>query len=173
MMPPQPIAGKEGRGYIGSDETILGGKAVRAVVQRVSRASVTSGGKLFGEIGQGLMVLVGFSHGDDGAAVSWMAEKIVNLRIFEDDGGKMNRSVADIGGGVLLVPQFTLYGDARKGSRPGFDAAARPEVAEPLYQEMVSLLKNRTSLAVESGSFGAQMEVELVNDGPVTILLEK
>jgi D-tyrosyl-tRNA(Tyr) deacylase len=146
---------------------------MKAVVQRVSRASVTSGGELLGRIGQGLMVLVGFSHGDDGAAVSWMAEKIVQLRIFEDDEGKMNRSVADIGGGVLLVPQFTLYGDARKGNRPGFDAAARPEVAEPLYREMVSLLKERASLAVESGTFGAYMEVELVNDGPVTILLDR
>ncbi|MGB3399867.1 MAG: D-aminoacyl-tRNA deacylase, partial [Candidatus Deferrimicrobiaceae bacterium] len=146
---------------------------MRAVVQRVSRASVTSGGKLLGGIGQGLMVLVGFSHGDDGAAVSWMAEKIVNLRIFEDDKGKMNRSVADIGGGVLLVPQFTLYGDAQKGNRPGFDAAARPERSEPLYREMVSYLKERASCPVESGTFGAQMEVELVNDGPVTILLER
>ena len=146
---------------------------MRAVVQRVSRASVTSGGELLGGIGQGLVVLVGFAHGDDGTAVSWMGEKIVNLRIFEDDGGKMNRSVADIGGGVLLVPQFTLYGDARKGNRPGFDAAARPEVAEPLFREMVSLLKERTSLTVESGLFGAHMEVELVNDGPVTILLER
>jgi len=146
---------------------------MRAVVQRVSRASVTSGGELLGSIGQGRMVLDGFSHGDEGAAVSWMAEKIVTLRIFEDDRGKMNRSVADIGGGVLLVPQFTLYGDARKGSRPGFDAAARPEVAEPLYREMVSLLKGRTSLAVQAGLFGVHMEVEIINDGPVTILLER
>jgi D-tyrosyl-tRNA(Tyr) deacylase len=146
---------------------------MRAVVQRVSRASVTSGGILLGNIGQGLMVLVGFSHGDDGAAVSWLAEKIVTLRIFEDDRGKMNRSVTDVGGGVLLVPQFTLYGDARKGNRPGFDAAARPEVAEPLYREVVSLLKERTPLAVESGSFGTRMEVEIINDGPVTILLER
>jgi D-tyrosyl-tRNA(Tyr) deacylase len=146
---------------------------MRAVVQRVSRASVTSGGILLGSIGQGLMVLVGFTHGDDGAAVSWLVEKIAALRIFEDDRGKMNRSVADVGGGILLVPQFTLYGDARKGNRPGFDAAARPEVAEPLYREMVSLLKERTSLAVESGSFGKRMEVEMINDGPVTILLER
>lgn len=146
---------------------------MRAVVQRVSRASVTSGGKLLGGIGQGLLVFVGFAPADDDAAVSWMAEKIVNLRIFEDDEGKMNRSVADIGGGILLVPQFTLYGDARKGNRPGFDAAAGPEVAEPLYREMVSLLKGRAFPPVESGLFGAQMEVELVNDGPVTILLER
>lgn len=146
---------------------------MRVVVQRVSRASVTSEGELLGKIRQGLMVLVGFAHGDDCAAVSWMAEKVVNLRIFEDEGGRMNRSVADIGGGVLLVPQFTLYGDARKGNRPGFEAAARPEVAEPLYREFVSLLEGRASFPVESGSFGARMEVELVNDGPVTILLEK
>lgn len=146
---------------------------MRAVVQRVSRASVASGGELLGSIGQGLMVLVGFSHGDAGDAVSWMAEKIVNLRIFEDNRGRMNRSVADIGGGVLLVPQFTLYGDARKGNRPGFEAAAGPEVAEPLYREMVSLLKERTSLAVASGSFGTRMEVQIINDGPVTILLER
>jgi D-tyrosyl-tRNA(Tyr) deacylase len=154
-------------------ERFQGGNTMRAVVQRVSRASVTSGGILLGNIGQGLMVLVGFSHGDDGAAVSWLAEKIVTLRIFEDDRGKMNRSVTDVGGGVLLVPQFTLYGDARKGNRPGFDAAARPEVAEPLYREVVSLLKERTPLAVESGSFGTRMEVEIINDGPVTILLER
>jgi D-tyrosyl-tRNA(Tyr) deacylase len=146
---------------------------MRAVVQRVSRASVTSGGERLGEIGQGLMVLVGFTHGDDSAAVSWMAEKIVKLRIFEDDEGKMNRSVSDNGGGILVVPQFTLYGDARKGNRPGFDAAARPERSEPLFREMVSYLKERTSLTIASGSFGVEMEVELVNDGPVTILLER
>jgi D-tyrosyl-tRNA(Tyr) deacylase len=164
---------KERRGYIGPDKTIRGGGTMKAVVQRVSRASVTSGGKLLGGIGPGLLVLVGFTHGDGSAAVSWMAEKIVNLRIFEDERGKMNRCVADIDGGILLVPQFTLYGDARKGNRPGFDAAAGPDAAEPLYREMVSLLKGRASFPVESGSFGAHMEVELVNDGPVTILLER
>jgi D-tyrosyl-tRNA(Tyr) deacylase len=173
MMPPQRIAGKGGEGYIGSDETIRGGDTMRAMVQRVSRASVTSGGKLLGGIGPGLLVLVGFSHGDEGAAVSWMAKKIVKLRIFEDDEGKMNRSVADIGGGVLVVPQFTLYGDAQKGNRPGFDMAARPERSEPLFREMVTYLEERTSLTIASGSFGAHMEVELVNDGPVTILLER
>jgi D-tyrosyl-tRNA(Tyr) deacylase len=146
---------------------------VRAVIQRVSRASVSSGGNLVGRIGRGLLVLVGFTHSDDVATVAWMAEKIVKLRIFEDDAGKMNRSVSDIGGGVLVVPQFTLYGDAQKGNRPGFDAAARPERSEPLFREMVTYLEERTSLTIASGSFGAQMDVELVNDGPVTILLER
>jgi len=146
---------------------------MRAVIQRVSRASVSSGGKSLGAIGHGLLVLVGFGHGDDSAAVAWMAEKIVKLRIFEDEAGKMNRSVADVGGGVLVVPQFTLYGDAQKGNRPGFDAAARPERSEPLFRELVAYLGDRTPLPVASGAFGAQMEVELVNDGPVTILLER
>lgn len=146
---------------------------MRAVIQRVSRASVSSGGKTIGAIGQGLLVLVGFGRGDDSTAVAWMAEKIVKLRIFEDEAGKMNRSVADVGGGVLVVPQFTLYGDAQKGNRPGFDAAARPERSEPLFRELVAYLAERTSLSVASGAFGAQMEVELVNDGPVTILLER
>lgn len=146
---------------------------MRAVVQRVSRASVSSGGETVGAIGQGLLVLVGFGHGDDSGAVAWMAEKLAKLRIFEDEAGKMNRSVADVGGGILVVPQFTLYGDALKGNRPGFDAAARPERSEPLFRELVSYLSERTSLFVASGVFGAQMEVELVNDGPVTILLER
>ncbi|MBK5095127.1 MAG: D-tyrosyl-tRNA(Tyr) deacylase [Deltaproteobacteria bacterium] len=146
---------------------------MRVVIQRVSRASASSAGKLLGRIGQGLLVLVGFGHGDDSAAVAWMAEKIVKLRIFEDDAGKMNRSVEDVSGSVLVVPQFTLYGDAQKGNRPGFDAAARPERSEPLFQEFVTYLAERTSLPVASGVFGAQMEVELVNDGPVTILLER
>ncbi|HBX43889.1 MAG TPA: D-tyrosyl-tRNA(Tyr) deacylase [Deltaproteobacteria bacterium] len=146
---------------------------MRAVIQRVSRASVSSGGKPLGAIGHGLLVLVGFGRGDDSAAVAWMAEKIVKLRIFEDEAGKMNRSVADVGGGVLVVPQFTLYGDAQKGNRPGFDAAARPERSEPLFRKLVAYLAERTSLSVASGAFGAQMEVELVNDGPVTILLER
>lgn len=146
---------------------------MRALIQRVSRAKVSSGGNLAGEIGRGLLVLVGFTHADDAATVAWMAEKIVKLRIFEDDAGKMNRSVADIRGGILVVPQFTLYGDAQKGNRPGFDAAARPERSEPLFREMVSYLEKRTPLTIASGSFGAQMDVELVNDGPVTILLER
>ncbi len=146
---------------------------MRAVIQRVCRASVSSEGKLLGRIEQGLLVLIGFGHGDDSAAVAWMAEKVVKLRIFEDEAGKMNRSVADISGGILVVPQFTLYGDAQKGNRPGFDAAARPERSEPLFREMVSYLKERSSLTIASGSFGAQMEVELVNDGPVTLLLER
>jgi D-tyrosyl-tRNA(Tyr) deacylase len=146
---------------------------VRALIQRVSRAKVSSGGNLAGEIGRGLLVLVGFTHADDAATVAWMAEKIVKLRIFEDDAGKMNRSVADIRGGILVVPQFTLYGDAQKGNRPGFDAAARPERSEPLFREMVSYLEKRTRLTIASGSFGAHMDVELVNDGPVTILLER
>ena len=146
---------------------------MRAVIQRVSRAKVSSGAETIGAIGQGLLVLVGFGHGDDKGAVVWMAEKIVKLRIFEDEAGKMNRSVADVGGGVLVVPQFTLYGDAQKGNRPGFDAAARPERSAPLFRELVAYLAERTSLPVASGAFGAQMEVELVNDGPVTILLER
>jgi D-tyrosyl-tRNA(Tyr) deacylase len=146
---------------------------VRALIQRVSRAKVSSGGNLAGEIGRGLLVLVGFTHADDAATVAWMAEKIVKLRIFEDDAGKMNRSVADIRGVILVVPKFTLYGDAQKGNRPGFDAAARPERSEPLFREMVSYLEKRTRLTIASGSFGAHMDVELVNDGPVTILLER
>ncbi len=146
---------------------------MRVLIQRVSRASVSSGGELVGRIGRGLLVLVGITHSDDGATVAWMAEKIVKLRICEDDAGKMNRSVSDLGGGVLVVPQFTLYGDAQKGNRPGFDAAARPERSEPLFRQMVRYLEERTSLTIASGSFGAHMDVELVNDGPVTILLER
>lgn len=146
---------------------------MRAVIQRVSRASVMSGGNLLGSIGQGLLVLVGFGHGDDGAVASWMAEKIVRLRIFDDDAGKMNRSVADVDGGILVVSQFTLYGDAIQGNRPGFTAAAPPEKAKVLYETFIRTVKEKTPLPVETGSFGAAMEVDLVNDGPVTIILEK
>ncbi len=154
---------------------MTGGKrnAMRAVIQRVKSASVTSGGKVLGAIGPGLLVLVGFAPGDDESGIGWMCEKILKLRIFEDGEGKMNRSVSDIGGGVLLVSQFTLYGDASRGNRPGFSDAAPPARAEPLYDEMVRRLKERTPLAVATGSFGASMEVALVNDGPVTILLER
>ncbi len=143
------------------------------MIQRVSRASVASEGNLLGAIGHGLLVLAGFGHDDDGAAVAWMAEKILKLRIFEDEAGKMNRSVEEAGGGILVVSQFTLYGDAAQGNRPSFTAAAPPEKAKVLYEEFVRSLKERTRLPVETGSFRAEMDVELVNDGPVTILLER
>jgi len=145
---------------------------MRVVVQRVSRASVRVGGRVVGEIGTGLMLLVGFTHDDTSREVDWMAEKLLGLRIFGDEEGKMNRSVADVGGSILVVSQFTLYGDARKGRRPSFVDAARPEVAIPLYQEFLVTLAN-SGLPVAAGEFGADMQVELVNDGPVTLLLER
>lgn len=146
---------------------------MRAVVQRVGWASVAAGGKLLGRIGPGLLVLAGFTHGDDAEAVRWMADKIAKLRIFEDEAGKMNRSVAEIGGGILLVSQFTLYGDAAKGNRPSFTGAAPPEQAETLYEEMIRRLGEASGVPVATGAFGARMEVELRNDGPVTLVLER
>lgn len=143
------------------------------LIQRVERASVTSGGALLGRIGRGLLVFVGIARNDGPEQVRWMCEKIVKLRIFEDEAGRMNRSVADVRGGILVVPQFTLYADANKGHRPGFAEAAEPENAAPLYAETVRLLSELAPLPVETGSFGAEMEVELVNNGPVTILLER
>ena len=145
---------------------------MRVVAQRVSRASVRVGGAVVGEIDSGLMLLVGFTHDDNGGEVGWMAEKVLGLRIFPDDDGKMNRSVVDVGGSVLVVSQFTLYGDARKGRRPSFVDAARPEIAIPLYQEFLLALAN-SGVPVAAGEFGADMKVELVNDGPVTLLLER
>jgi D-tyrosyl-tRNA(Tyr) deacylase len=146
---------------------------MRVLIQRVKGASVTEGGKLLGRIGQGLLAFVGIAPSDGGSQVRWMCDKIARLRIFEDAAGKMNRSVADVGGGILLVSQFTLYGDAAGGNRPSFTGAAPLEIAEPLYQEMVRYLRESAGVPVETGSFGATMEVALVNDGPVTILLEK
>ncbi len=146
---------------------------MRAVVQRVTSASVSSGGEVIGAIGHGLLVLVGIGKGDASDQMRWMCDKIAKLRIFYDDSGKMNRSVLDVGGGILLVSQFTLYGDARKGTRPGFDAAAPPSVAEPLYDEMVRHMRATLPVPVETGRFGADMSVALVNDGPVTLLLER
>ena len=145
---------------------------MRVVLQRVSRARVAVEGRTTGEIGQGLLLLVGFTAGDGEEALRWMAEKVVGLRVFADAEGKMNRSVEEIGGGLLVVSQFTLYGDARKGRRPSFVDAARPEVAIPLYESFVELLR-ATGLPVGTGEFGAMMEVELVNDGPVTLVLER
>lgn len=146
---------------------------MRVLLQRVKSASVAVEGKVIGAVGPGLLVFAGFTHGDDAAAVAWMCEKIARLRIFEDAAGKMNRSVADAGGGILVVPQFTLYADASKGNRPSFTNAALPGVAEPLYEEMVRRLRESSGVPVETGSFCAEMAVALVNDGPVTILLEK
>jgi D-tyrosyl-tRNA(Tyr) deacylase len=146
---------------------------MKAVVQRVSRAAVTIGGEVVGSVGPGLLALVGFRRGDDEAAGRWLCDKLLRLRVFEDGEGTMNRTVAEAGGGILLVSQFTLYGDVRKGNRPGFDEAAPPEEAEPLYDRMVAHLREVSTVPVATGRFRAEMAVELVNDGPVTILLER
>lgn len=144
---------------------------MRAVVQRVSRARVSVEGRVTGDISRGLLVLMGVARSDTEADVTYMARKIRDLRIFEDADGKMNRSVVDVGGSVLLVSQFTLYGDCRKGRRPSFDDAAAPERARALYEQLVETLR-AGGLAVATGEFQAFMEVELTNDGPVTILLD-
>ena len=145
---------------------------MRVVLQRVSRARVSAAGRVTGEIGRGLLLLVGFTGSDDEEALGWMAEKVAGLRIFADEHGKMNRSVEEVGGSMLVVSQFTLYGDARKGRRPSFGEAATPEIAIPLYERFVQLIRAR-GLPVQTGEFGAMMEVELVNDGPVTLVLER
>lgn len=144
---------------------------MRAVVQRVARASVTVEGQITGEIGKGLLVLLGVAHEDTEAAADYLADKIVGLRVFEDPDGKMNLGVADAGGAVLVVSQFTLYGDVRRGKRPSFDRAARPERANELYEYFVERIR-AAGLRCETGRFQAMMDVELVNDGPVTILLD-
>lgn len=145
--------------------------AMRAVVQRVTRCSVRVEGKIAGEIGPGLLVLLGVCKTDDEAAAGYLSEKILGLRIFEDDAGKMNLSVQDKKGEVLVVSQFTLYGDVRRGKRPSFDAAARPEEAKRLYEYFVERVQ-AAGLRCETGVFQAMMDVELVNQGPVTILLD-
>jgi D-tyrosyl-tRNA(Tyr) deacylase len=144
---------------------------MRAVIQRVTSASVTVDDDTTGAIQQGLLVLLGSGEGDSSEDVDWMSNKIAGLRIFEDDDGKMNLSVSDIEGEVLLVPQFTLYGDCRKGRRPSFTGAADPEIAEQLVEDVAAKLR-AAGLHVEEGVFGAEMEVSLLNDGPVTILLD-
>ncbi len=144
---------------------------MRAVVQRVTRASVTVGGEVVGAIDDGLCVLLGITEGDDEAMADTLADKLVKLRIFADADDKMNLSVADIGGSILLISQFTLYGDARKGNRPSFITAARPEVAEPLIERCVERLR-AIGMTVATGRFGADMDVEIHNDGPVTLILE-
>jgi D-tyrosyl-tRNA(Tyr) deacylase len=145
------------------------------VVQRVSRAAVRVDGRVTGSIGVGFVVLTGFAPGDTETTLAWMADKILGLRVFADAEGKMNLGLTDVGGAVLVVSQFTLYGDARKGRRPSFVDAAPPEIAIPLYDRFLALLREKGGggVKVETGEFGAMMEVELVNDGPVTLLLEK
>lgn len=144
---------------------------MRALVQRVKRARVTVAGETTGAIGPGLLVLLGAAPGDGEAEVAWLARKLAGLRIFADAGGHMNRDVREIGGAVLVVPQFTLYGDARRGRRPDFTAAARPELAAPLVESLCARLAAE-GVPVERGVFGAHMEVELLNDGPVTLMIE-
>jgi D-tyrosyl-tRNA(Tyr) deacylase len=146
---------------------------VRVVLQRVSRARVSIDGRICGEIGSGYVLLAGFAAADNDETLRWMSEKVVSLRLFADDDGKMNRDLAAIDGGILVVSQFTLYGDARKGRRPSFIDAAPPEQAIPLYDRFVELLRAVAPGPVETGEFGAMMHVELVNDGPVTLLLER
>jgi D-tyrosyl-tRNA(Tyr) deacylase len=145
---------------------------MRVLLQRVSRAEVRVGDRVTGRIERGYLLLVGLTHTDDEAALVWMADKVVGLRLFGDADDKMNLALADVGGALLVVSQFTLYGDAVKGRRPSFVDAARPETAIPLYERFVALLRERVP-RVETGEFGAMMEVELVNDGPVTLWLER
>lgn len=144
---------------------------MRAVIQRVEKASVSVEGEIRGQIGAGLLVLIGVEEGDGDADFRYIAEKVPNLRVFEDEQGKMNRSLLDVGGEVLAVSQFTLLGDARGGRRPSFITAARPETADPMYERLVADWRAR-GIRVETGVFGAHMKVSLVNDGPVTILLD-
>ena len=145
---------------------------MRLLLQRVSRAEVRVDGKVVGKVERGFCLLVGFTHDDGAEQVEWMAEKVIGLRLFGDEEGKMNLSLEDVGGELLVVSQFTLYGDARKGRRPSFIDAARPEVAEGLYEMFVERLRAR-GVRVETGEFGAMMDVDLVNDGPVTLILER
>jgi len=144
---------------------------MRVLLQRVSSAEVRVDGRVTGRIGRGYLLLVGITHEDDATRLVWMADKVAGLRLFGDADGKMNLALADVAGSVLVVSQFTLYGDASRGRRPSFIAAARPEVAIPLYERFIALLRER-GLMVETGEFGAAMEVELINDGPVTLPLE-
>jgi len=145
---------------------------MRAVVQRVSQASVRVDGKVVGAIEGGLLILLGVKPTDGDEAVRWLSTKVVNLRVFQDDQGKMNRSLLDTAGGALVVSQFTLYGDVRKGRRPSFVGAAHPDIAEPLYEQFCAALRGLGVAEVASGVFGAHMEVSLVNDGPVTLIVD-
>jgi D-tyrosyl-tRNA(Tyr) deacylase len=145
---------------------------MRAVIQRVTKASVTVEGKVTGHIMEGLMVLLGIEDADTDEDVQWLSGKIVNLRIFNDDEGVMNRSILEVGGGILLVSQFTLHASYKKGNRPSYIRASKPPVAIPLYEKMIVQLEGDLGKGVERGIFGADMKVELLNDGPVTIVMD-
>ncbi len=146
---------------------------MRAVVQRVSEASVEVDGEVTGSINKGLLVLLAVHEDDTPDQLKWVADKVAKLRIFQDDDDKMNLSVSDVGGGILVVSQFTLYGSVRKGTRPSFIESAQPEKAESMYEEFVDYLKSSYDIPVETGKFAAMMDVNLVNDGPVTLIVEK
>lgn len=146
---------------------------MRVLLQRVSRAEVRIDGRVSGKIGRGFLLLVGFRREDTEEALDWMADKVIGLRLFADSEDKMNLALDDVAGGLLVVSQFTLYGDARKGRRPSFIDAAPPETAIPLYERFIAMLRTKTTGPVETGEFGAMMDVDLVNDGPVTLMLER
>ncbi len=145
---------------------------MRVVIQRVSSASVTVDGKIIGEIQKGLMVLVGIVNEDDQSDIEWLSNKIVNMRIFEDEQGVMNKSVLEVGGSLLLVSQFTLHASTKKGNRPSYIAAAKPDISIPLYESLIRQLEKDLGSAIQTGSFGADMKVALVNDGPVTVTID-
>ena len=144
---------------------------MRAVIQRVSEASCTVEGKITGKIEQGFLVLIGIEADDQAEDIQWLAQKIANMRIFNDEAGLMNKSIKDVGGNILLISQFTLMANTKKGNRPSFIRAARPEQAIPLYENMISALSEHLGKKIETGIFGADMKITLLNDGPVTIMM--
>lgn len=145
---------------------------MKVVIQRVTESSVEIEGKINGAIGQGMMILVGIEAEDDHSDIEWLTSKIVNLRIFDDENGVMNRSIKDIDGEILVISQFTLHASTKKGNRPSYIKAARPEIAIPLYEEFKKILENDLGKRIQSGIFGAEMKVSLINDGPVTIIID-
>lgn len=145
---------------------------MRTVIQRVSHSSVVIGGKCHGEIGEGLNILIGITEGDTEEDIDWLCRKIVNLRIFDDPDGVMNRSILETGGDILVISQFTLYASTRKGNRPSYIRAAKPEISVPLYEKFLVRLENLLGKPVKKGIFGADMKVTIVNEGPVTILID-
>jgi len=145
---------------------------MRAVIQRVSEASCTVDGQITGKIGQGLLIFLGIEESDTSEDLQWLAQKITNMRIFSDENGLMNKALADINGEILLISQFTLFASTKKGNRPGFTRAAKPEKAVPMYKEMIAELEKLTGRKLQTGIFGADMKISLLNDGPVTIIMD-